>query len=42
MKILFLYKGPKNPIIDSQESSISGKGVHVIKFPIKITDTYVN
>lgn len=36
MNILFVYKGPKNPIVDAQVNSIIKKGVNVTKFPLKI------
>lgn len=37
MNVLFVYKGPRNPIVDSQAGSISRKGVHVRKFPLNIS-----
>ena len=36
MNILFVYKGPKNPIVDAQVTSLVKRGVNVTKFPLKI------
>ncbi len=38
MNILFVYKGPKNPIVDAQANSIFTQGINVIKFPLKINN----
>lgn len=36
MKILFVYKGPKNPIVEAQAQSLVSNGMDIIKFPLMI------
>jgi glycosyltransferase involved in cell wall biosynthesis len=36
MNILFVYKGPDNPIIEAQANSLDGKDVVIYRFPLKV------